>query len=123
MALWPRAIVRPMRFHDLRHTTATLLLRAGVAAPLVHRILRHRDLRTTLGTYAHLDADHMRAALTKLPAAKVLPFSTRLLLGADSRSSEARTPANSPVDPGLKLERNTGFEPATFALARRRSTN
>jgi len=27
MKLWPIAKVRPMRFHDLRHTTATLLLR------------------------------------------------------------------------------------------------
>ena len=144
MVLWPRAVVRPMRFHDLRHTTATLLLRAGVAAHLVQRILRHRDPRTTLGTYAHLDVDDMRAALSKLPAAAtpekpgeqvakadvvaatgtadaggVLPLSTRLLPDERFAKTKARTPANSPVDPGLLLERNTGFEPATFALARR----
>jgi hypothetical protein len=47
--------------------TATLLLRAGVAAHLVQRILRRRDLRTTLGTYAHLDVDDMRGVLTNLP--------------------------------------------------------
>ena len=33
MKLWPKPVVRPIRFHDLRHTTATLLLRSGV--PLV----------------------------------------------------------------------------------------
>ena len=26
MKLWPKALPRPMRFHDLRHTTATLLM-------------------------------------------------------------------------------------------------
>src|SRR5437660_1505352 len=47
-ALWPKAIPRPMRFHDLRHTTATLLLRAGVDAHRVQRLLRHRDVRGSL---------------------------------------------------------------------------
>jgi len=57
-----------MRFDDLRHSTATLLLRAGVSAAIVQRILRHSDVRLTLGTYDHLDMDDMRAALEKLPA-------------------------------------------------------
>src|SRR5882724_3172021 len=66
-ALWPKAIPRPMRFHDLRHTTATLLLRAGVDAHRVQRLLRHRDVRTTTGIYGHLDVEDLRAALEKLP--------------------------------------------------------
>jgi integrase len=64
-ALWPKAIPRPMRFHDLRHTTATLLLRAGVDAHRVQRLLRHRDVRTTTTIYGHLDVEDLRA---KLPA-------------------------------------------------------
>jgi len=28
--LWPKALVRPIRWHDLRHTTASLLKAAGV---------------------------------------------------------------------------------------------
>jgi hypothetical protein len=66
-ALWPKAIPRPMRFHDLRHTTATLLLRAGVDAHRVQRLLRHRDVRTTTMIYGHLDVEDLRAALEKLP--------------------------------------------------------
>jgi integrase len=41
MRMWPSAIPRPMRFHDVRHTTATLLLKAGVPIQHVQRILRH----------------------------------------------------------------------------------
>ena len=66
-ALWPKAIARPMRFHDLRHTTATLLLRAGVDAHRVQRLLRHRDVRTTTGIYGHLDVEDLRAAVATLP--------------------------------------------------------
>jgi hypothetical protein len=143
MMLWPKAIVRRMRFHDLRHTTAILLMRAGVAAHLVQRILRHRDLRTTLNIYSHLDVEDMRGALANLPAVaapatpepspsepavmhatgttneiKVLAFSTRLLPGSESRISEAGPAAKSAVNPASKVERNTRFELATFALAR-----
>src|SRR5207245_1244210 len=45
--------------------------------------------------------------------------------GMDGREPEQKrpdAPARTPVAPGL-MERNTGFEPATFALARRRSTS
>jgi integrase len=66
-ALWPKAIPRPMRFHDLRHTTATLLLRAGVDAHRVQRLLRHRDVRTTTTIYGHLDVEDLRDAIAKLP--------------------------------------------------------
>jgi hypothetical protein len=37
MILWPRAIPRRIRFHDLRHCAATLMLRAGVD---LHRVQR-----------------------------------------------------------------------------------
>ncbi len=69
MRLWPKALPRPMRFHDLRHTTATLLLRAGVDAHRVQRILRHRDVRTTTAIYGHLDVEDLRGALASLPGA------------------------------------------------------
>jgi len=38
MKLWPKAKVRRIRFHDLRHTTASLLMMAGVNPGAVQRI-------------------------------------------------------------------------------------
>jgi integrase len=66
MRLWPRAVHRAIRFHDLRHTTATLLLRLGVDAHRVQRLLRHRDVTTTTGTYGHLIVDDLRGAMEAL---------------------------------------------------------
>jgi len=68
MLLWPNALARPLRFHDLRHTAATLLLRGGVPAHHVQRILRHRDVRTTTAIYGHLDVEDLRPAMALLPA-------------------------------------------------------
>ncbi len=66
MKLWPRALPRRMRFHDLRHGTATLLLRAGVDPHRVQRILRHTDIRVTLGTYGHLQVEDLRDAVNRI---------------------------------------------------------
>ncbi len=40
-------------FHELRHTCATLLARRNTYPSTVQRILGHRDIKTTLGTYTH----------------------------------------------------------------------
>jgi len=54
MLLWAKPIPRRFRLHDTRHTTATLLLSAGVELYAVARILRHTDPKITFETYAHL---------------------------------------------------------------------
>ena len=63
--LWPIALSRKLRFHDLRHSCATVLLRAGVDAHRVQRILRHSDVRTTTATYAHLSVEDLRAGFSQ----------------------------------------------------------
>src|SRR5438128_5248159 len=85
MKLWPTAKVRPMRFHDLRHSVVTLLLRERVDAHRVQRLLRHRDVKTTTGTYGHLVVEDLREAINLLPPA---PFAASLL--QDPRSTPAR---------------------------------
>src|SRR5467141_3634062 len=52
-----------MRFHDLRHTFATELLRQGVDVHRVQRLMRHSDVRVTTGTYSHLLVEDLRAAV------------------------------------------------------------
>ena len=48
------AKVRPITVHGLRHTSATLLLAAGVPPHVVHRRLGHKKIEMTLGLYAHV---------------------------------------------------------------------
>jgi integrase len=46
-----------LRFHDLRHTCATLLLREGVNAKVVSEMLGHASITITLNTYSHVSPD------------------------------------------------------------------
>jgi integrase len=43
-----------IRFHDLRHTCATLLLTKGVHPKIVSEILGHSSVSITLDTYSHV---------------------------------------------------------------------
>jgi len=53
-AIVERAKVKRIRPYDLRHTFATLALKAGVPAHVVSEALGHADVRFTLQTYAHI---------------------------------------------------------------------
>jgi integrase len=51
--LLTRAGLPEIRFHDLRHTCATLLLGRGVHPKLVQELLGHATIAMTLDTYSH----------------------------------------------------------------------
>jgi integrase len=54
-----------IRVHDLRHTTASILLEAGTHPKIVQDLLGHSTIRLTLDTYSHLTpALHGQAAQT-----------------------------------------------------------
>jgi integrase len=55
--------------HDLRHTTATLLLAQGVPARVVMEILGHSQISVTLNTYSHVASDLARAATVSIEEA------------------------------------------------------
>ena len=47
--------LRPIRFHDLRHTCASLLLAMGVDMKVIQKYLGHSNMSTTADIYSHLD--------------------------------------------------------------------
>lgn len=47
--------LRRIRFHDLRHSCASLLLASGVPMKQIQEWLGHSDFSTTANIYAHLD--------------------------------------------------------------------
>ena len=58
-----------IRFHDLRHTMATLALGAGVHVKVVSERLGHSTTQITLDTYSHVSPDMQRAAAEALDSA------------------------------------------------------
>lgn len=55
-----------MRFHDLRHSAATLLLSMGVHAKVVQELLGHSTIMMTLDTYSHVLPSLHQDAINKL---------------------------------------------------------
>jgi integrase len=65
--------IEDVRIHDLRHTSASLMLSAGVPLDVVGRVLGHTQAQTTL-RYAHLTDEAGKAATDAL--GKVVKFKT-----------------------------------------------
>lgn len=53
-------------FHDLRHTSATILLAAGVHPKIVQERLGHSSIQLTMDTYSHVLPTMQQDAATKL---------------------------------------------------------
>ena len=49
--------LRRIRFHDLRHSCASLLMANGVPLKQIQEWLGHSDFSTTANIYAHLDVN------------------------------------------------------------------
>lgn len=77
-----------IRFHDLRHTHATLALQAGVHPKVVQERLGHSDISITLQTYSHV-LPGMQAAAASLVASLVFATEERRR-DALARSSAVR---------------------------------
>ena len=119
-----RAQLPGVRFHDLRHTCAALLIAAGRHLEEVKNYLGHSSIRVTSDRYGHLFpeahaaiADALDATYRATPAAPPRPKPRiRALPNANRRPNTA-------ADLRRLLERTTGFEPATPTLARLCSTS
>ncbi|MBZ5700290.1 MAG: tyrosine-type recombinase/integrase [Acidobacteriia bacterium] len=60
-----KAGVENFHWHDLRHTFASRLVMAGVDIRTVQELLGHKSIVQTM-RYAHLSADHRKAAVAKM---------------------------------------------------------
>ena len=56
-------------FHDLRHTFATMMIASGTDVRTVASYLGHANVAMTLNTYADVDPDAKRAAVSKVEGA------------------------------------------------------
>jgi integrase len=61
--------LKPMRFHDLRHSSISILRDAGADANTLQRFARHANVSTTLTTYVHLGQDAIDRATAALASA------------------------------------------------------
>jgi integrase len=55
-----------IRFHDLRHTAATLMLQQGIHPKVVQERLGHSDISMTLNTYSHVLPSMQEEAAEKM---------------------------------------------------------
>lgn len=77
-----RAKLPEIRFHDLRHTSASLLLAAGVHPKVVQERLGHSQIGITLDTYSHVLPTMGLEAASKLDG---------VLSGSESQRKRAAT--------------------------------
>lgn len=108
-ALCKRTGVRPIRFHDTRHTFASNLAMAGVDLMVIQKLMRHKTYQMTL-RYAHLHPTHLEGATDALvsahkPAHKRSKNSGKsrkyLKLKRTLSDSNARPSGSKPVAVGL----------------------
>lgn len=77
-----RAGIEPkgIRFHDLRHTCASLLINQGVHLSVIRDHMRHSQISITADTYGHVFEEAQRAAAEKLGGLFVAPEAVPLEL-------------------------------------------
>ena len=56
----------PIRFHDLRHSAATILLSLGVHPKVVQELLGHNQISMTMDIYSHVLPGMQKDAMAKL---------------------------------------------------------
>jgi integrase len=79
--MWSKAkeragVTRPLRFHDLRHRFASVLIEAGLDALTVKTLMGHSSIQETFDTYGHLFPSQSERAAKAIAAAIHAPSRT-----------------------------------------------
>ena len=76
--------LRQIRFHDLRHSAASILIAQGVHPKAIQELLRHSSIQLTMDTYGHLfdqvrreTADKMGAVFAAADSEKNVPIAVK----------------------------------------------
>ena len=80
-------------FHDLRHTFATMMIAGGTDVRTVASYLGHSNIAMTLNTYAEVDPEAKRAAVSKVSEA----------FDVDDTLFDDRSPFGPPSQPGINF--------------------
>jgi integrase len=89
--LCDRAGLRHIRFHDLRHSAASILIAQGVHPKIIQELLRHSWIQLTMDTYGHLFEQAQKEAADKMDE----------ILGAQRAVEKSGTVVKTVVKPRL----------------------
>lgn len=99
-----------IRFHDLRHTFATLALENGMDVKTLSAMLGHVSAATTLDIYTHITDDMQRAAAENIDRGigKATPQEDASEPGQETAPAQAEKPSMTNFKPYIGRKRRSG---------------
>jgi integrase len=93
-----KGCVSRIRFHDLRHTAATLMLGRGVHPKIVSEMLGHSTVTITLDLYSHVTPTMQQQAADGLDDLLSAPLAVNLAVSEDDEGSKPQVSPRSSGD-------------------------
>lgn len=113
--------VRPLKLHCARHTYASRALAAGKSVRWVAEQLGHANPELTLRTYAHVLPDREEdLSFADFVGVSDAPGRPQTAPHSDAAPEAESAPDATARERSRNLERETGVEPATLSLGKRR---
>ncbi len=109
-AILERAGCKHVRFHDLRHTFATLALSNGMDVKTLSAMLGHVSAATTMDIYTHITDDMQRTAAANIDRGigKVAPQEGDSAVGQENAPGQDEKPRMTDFQPVLPARRRAG---------------